>query len=100
MKGLDDYKKYPANKDKLVKEIKKVFNDYDNDELKDSDFQMLIGHYYQFSADEKMLGEYTMDANLNNEFNVNAATEKILGRNRSRRIEKMLSTQMSFDCEY
>ena len=40
-----DFKQFPKDKGKMLSEIKRAFDAYDNDDIKDVDFINLIAHY-------------------------------------------------------
>jgi hypothetical protein len=83
MKHLDDYKRYPKGKGRMIEEIIKAFDDYDNDELKDSDFIAFMAHYqntFDIADHNFMNGNYDLDIKIANK----------IGKSRTERLEKML----------
>lgn len=97
IKKATDYKLYPKNKERLIQEIVKVFDDYDNDELHDDVFIYLIRHYQEYSDEEEFIGKYLMDENFTNNFYVNSSFRRKIGKSRSNRLEKILSYSMETD---
>lgn len=94
------FKRYPKDKQKMLDEIKRAFNAYDNDEIDDNVFLPLIAHYEEYSRDEGWLGSYHSQLegdHLTDIFVANKATADRLGKKRTRRLEKILKTSYEFE---
>lgn len=94
------FKQYPKDKKKMLEEIKKAFDAYDNDEIDDEAFIPLLFHYEAYSRNEAWLGTYrgTIDSNnLTDTFVTNKATADRLGKKRTRRLEKILEKTIEFE---
>lgn len=87
-----DFKQFPKDKGKMLSEIKRAFDAYDNDDIKDVDFINLIAHYQIYSEDEEWLGKFDSV----NGFQLKESTAVKLGQSRSKRLVKMLNKLEGF----
>lgn len=86
-----EIKMYPSTKEKLLSEVKKAFDAYDEDKLTNEEF---IGYIHHFvSIDDGALGHFSYQADRN-EFQVASFAQSRLGKNRSRRLEQILSREI------
>lgn len=84
MKVKEDYKLYPKNKTRLIEEIIKAFDDYDEDLISDKEFIELIQHYNYHNEN------LTKHDSMYNEFTLDKAVSEKIGKSRTRRMEKIL----------
>lgn len=88
------FKQYPKDKGKMLAEIRRAFDAYDEDEIDDDIFLPLLHHYEEYSREERWLGQYhsRIDGDeIRDEFEANKSTLDRLGKKRTRRLEKILS---------
>lgn len=87
MPATNDYRLFPRDKEQLLSEIKRAFDDYDRGLLGNRDFCWLIKHYQanyanSFCQEDKETGE----------IKVTEPTKKRLGKNRSNRLEMVINS--------
>jgi hypothetical protein len=88
-----DFKQFPKDKGKMLAEIKRAFDAYDNDNIEDKDFIDLISHYQSYSEEEQWIGRYdSIDG-----FQIKQTTAVKLGQSRSKRLVKILNKIAEFD---
>lgn len=88
-----DFKQFPKDKGKMLAEIKRAFDAYDNDEIKENDFINLISHYQSYSDEEQWIGRYdSIDG-----FQIKKTTAIKLGQSRSKRLVKLLNKIEGFE---
>lgn len=88
-----DFKQFPKDKGKMLAEIKRAFEAYDNDNIEDKEFINLIAHYQSYAEEEQWLGKFdSMDG-----FQIKPTTAVKLGQSRSRRLVKILNKTEGFE---
>ena len=88
-----DFKQFPKDKGKMLSEIKRAFDEYDNDNIEDKDFIDLICHYQSYSDEEQWLGNFDSTEG----FQIKQTTAVKLGQSRSKRLVKILNKVEGFE---
>lgn len=95
MATVQNYKLFPKDKDELLSEIKKIFDDYDKNRLNNKDFCELLYHY-----ENNYMESFCREDKDTGEVKVTDSTKKRLGKNRSNRLEMVLNCQMFVKSDY